>query len=130
MLPLLRDTPSPARCFTGTVCSLGFFTFLLSLGVSAHCVARATPEACSLKVSLVAINAAVWGLILIIVGGMCLTFYDCFRIEPVGSRTPEEAAEEAAEPRWKPNLERFGRLSSDDDQEDPVEGRQRGPAPA
>ncbi|KAG8464656.1 hypothetical protein KFE25_010024 [Diacronema lutheri] len=81
-MPLYRDQPSCARCLTGTLCSLGFFTFVLSLGFSAHCVARATPEACSLRASLVAVNAAVWGLILIIVGGMCLAFYDCFRIEP------------------------------------------------
>ncbi|KAJ1622995.1 hypothetical protein T492DRAFT_1058476 [Pavlovales sp. CCMP2436] len=97
---------SPARCLTGTFCGAGFFTFVLSLGFSANCVAMATPEACSLRASLIAVNAAVWGLILIIVGGMCLAFNNCFRIEPAAHRL--EAEERLG---WKP---KFGRLSIGD----------------
>mmetsp|Transcript_8027 Transcript_8027/g.22082 ORF Transcript_8027/g.22082 Transcript_8027/m.22082 type:complete len:126 (-) Transcript_8027:513-890(-) len=75
------DRPSSARCVTGTVCSLGIGTLLLSIGFSAHCMAHDTPDACSINSGFVAVNAAVCGLILITLGGICLTFYDCFRIE-------------------------------------------------
>jgi hypothetical protein len=111
---LYGDRPNPARCFTGTVCSFGICTFLVSIGFSARCMIKATPEACSLRVSLLAVNCGVWGLILIIVGGICLAFYDCFRIKPSrsrrGSRPATESASIGIEERWKP---RFNRLSSE-----------------
>eukprot|EP00307_Rebecca_sp_RCC1486_P014967 CAMPEP_0119411186 /NCGR_PEP_ID=MMETSP1335-20130426/3996_1 /TAXON_ID=259385 /ORGANISM="Chrysoculter rhomboideus, Strain RCC1486" /LENGTH=134 /DNA_ID=CAMNT_0007435795 /DNA_START=50 /DNA_END=454 /DNA_ORIENTATION=- len=76
------DRPSPARCFTGTVCSLGIAALVLSVGFFGNCVSHGTPEACNVRASFVAVDAAIWGLILVVLGGMCLALYDCFMIEP------------------------------------------------
>lgn len=75
------DRPSPARCFTGTVCSVGIFALVLSVGFFGNCVSHGTPEACNVQDSFVAVDAAIWGLILVVLGGMCLALYDCFMID-------------------------------------------------
>lgn len=76
------DRPTPARCFTGTVCSLGFVTLVLSMGFFANCISHPETDACNVRFVLTAVYALICGLILITLGGICLAVYDCFQIEP------------------------------------------------